>query len=258
MRKNREMRRLNKNIRRSIERIEKKLSMTDDTVYVGSVKFYIPNFPLDLIQRVLAYGHFWEEDSLKRLDKYLTRESVVFDIGANIGNHTIYWSKITDGVGVKRVYAFEPIDLTFSVLEKNVRINELGSVRVIINKVGLGREEGFAEVGDTQYDYSNIGKTSIRTSSSGPFKIISLDSYVNSANFRDKRIDFIKIDVENFEVELLFGAIETIKKYSPIIFIESFPNNFEKVDNLLKSLGYRMKEEFGGDNFLYIRQEEFK
>jgi FkbM family methyltransferase len=236
-------------------RLERKLSLTDDTVYIGNAKFYIPNFPLDLIQSCIAGGHYFEEETLRYLDKYLSRESVVFDLGANIGNHSIYWSKVTDGAGVKRVYAFEPVDLTFSILRKNIEINGLGN-KVILNRVGLGKKEGSAELYNV-YDYSNIGATALRAvngEEEGTFKIITLDSYIKSTDFRDNRIDMIKIDVEGFEEDVLLGARKTLEKYSPIIYIEAWPHNFGKIDRLLNSLGYKLEKDLGVDNYLYIRQ----
>ncbi|MDR2777344.1 MAG: FkbM family methyltransferase [Rickettsiales bacterium] len=244
---------------RSIERIEKKLSLTENIVYVGSVKFYIPNFPSDYIQRVIAEGHFFEERILKELDRYLDRGSVVLDVGANIGNHTLWWSKVTDAVGVKRVYAFEPIDLTFSALRRNIEINGLSGDRVIINEIGLGKDEGTAVI-DGKYDYHDVGRTSIRAETKGgaPFKIIPLDGYVKSVKFKDKKIDFIKIDVEGFEEDVLLGAKETLKKYSPIIFIEIFPDKFDRVNRLLDSLGYRLEKKFDDINHLYTKETQPK
>jgi FkbM family methyltransferase len=250
----RSIEKIERSIEKSIGRIEKKLSLTDNIVYVGNVKFYIPNFPIDLIQSVIAGGSFFEEEILKHIDKYLDRNSVVLDLGANLGNHTLYWSKVTDGVGVRRVYAFEPVDTTFSLLKKNIQINGLDSNKVIINEVGLGKTESSAEI--KKFNIDNIGGTQIRARADGkgPFKIISLDSYIKSSEFKDEKIDLIKIDVEGFEEDLLYGAKETLEKYNPVIFIEAWPENFEKIDKLLNSFGYELEEKLGNDNYLYIKQ----
>lgn len=72
----------------------------------------------------------------------------------------------------------------------------------------------------------------------------------------EKKIDFIKIDVEGFENEILLGGAELIKRDQPVIFVEIFEENVNTVDKTMKKLGYEMKESRSGDYLYLPRQEE--
>lgn len=230
--------------------ITRKLVIKDGITNVQDVEFYVPYYPTDFIQRILVEtGSFYEQDYiLGPLDRYLNKESIVFDAGANIGNHTLYWAKKT---GVKKVYAFEPVEDTFEILKKNISLNYLDSNKVVINNVGLGEFIGKASI--ETYNIENIGGTSIKMDNKGDLNVTTLDDYVKN-NFTEDRIDFLKIDVEGFEYELLLGSKEVLTKYSPIILVESFEDKFQKVNELLESYGYKLKENFPGFNYLYIKE----
>ncbi|MDR3079078.1 MAG: FkbM family methyltransferase [Rickettsiales bacterium] len=250
----RRTKRFSREMRRTLKMVITKLSMDDDAVvYVKGVKFWVPNFPADFIQRVIVAGEFFEQETLEVMDKYLSEDSVVFDIGANLGNHSLYWAKVSQGGrGVRRVHAFEPVDSTFAILKKNMELNGLAAGdRVVINNVALGARESRASI--DFYHLDNIGGTGIKTDADGTIRIISLDDYVASGAFRDEKIDLLKIDVEGFEDEVLAGARKTLEKYGPKIFIEAWENNFDKVNELLLSLGYGLEKYLGGADYLYSK-----
>lgn len=130
-------------------------------------------------------------------------------------------------------------------------MNYLDSNKVVINNVGLGEFIGKASI--KTYNIENIGGTSIKMDNKGDLNVTTLDDYVKN-NFTEDRIDFLKIDVEGFEYELLLGSKEVLTKYSPIILVESFEDKFQKVNELLESYGYKLKENFPGFNYLYIKE----
>ena len=75
----------------------------------------------------------------------------------------------------------------------------------------------------------------------------------DSLNIQEK-IDLIKIDVEGAEVEVLEGAIETIKKYKPVIVVESF-NRKNECDYILCNLGYKLKDIIReGEDYVYTTE----
>jgi FkbM family methyltransferase len=134
-------------------------------------------------------------------------------------------------------------------LQKNIELNNLQQ-KVALNNVGLGREKSRANL--KHYSMQNIGATWLQEDKNGDFILISLDEYTESNNFKENKIDFFKIDVEGFEYEVLLGAKDTLLKYKPKIFIETFPDNYNKVDELLEKYGYKMEKAFEWHNYLYV------
>jgi len=230
-----------------IDAIYNKLSLSDDTVILKNAKFYVPNAPRDDIQGTQLSARFYEEEILLKLDKYLNENSVVLDIGANVGNHTVYWGKISK---VNKIFAFEPVISTYCILEKNIEINNLSN-KVKLFNIGLGDKKTRAKIDIFSID--NIGATSINEDVNGDIKICALDDIYEINN--ESRIDFIKIDVEGFEKYVLEGAKHILLKHSPIIFIESFPgkDTYDYTYNFLKEMGYSNPIKFPDDNYLFIK-----
>lgn len=239
----------NYDLKGDIEQIEKKLSLYNDIVVINGVKVFVPNYPLDWIQKTIVNsGNFYEINYLKSVDKYLNKDSIILDIGANIGNHTLYWSKITNA---KKIYSFEPVDITFSILKKNIEINKLEN-KVVLNNIGLCDKDIKANA--EKYDINNIGETPLKEESDGSFTLTTLDNYIKN-NFKEEKIDFIKIDTEGFEYKILLGARETIKKYKPMICTEIFSDKFNDTNDLLEKYGYKLKEKVKSDNYLYVYEK---
>ena len=209
---------------------------------IKNALIYIPDYPIDHIQRLIVEtGDFYEIKDLKYLDQYLNNESIVLDIGANIGNHSIYWGKITN---VKKVHSFEPIKSTYEKLKTNVQINNLED-KVKIYNYGVGKSHCKANI--DYYDETNCGASTIAISQDGNIEIITIDSL----DIKDK-ISLIKIDTEGFELDVLKGAIKTINKYKPIIYVEIDLKNILKVEEFFKNNNYKRERQVKDTNYLYV------
>lgn len=233
--------------------LKQSIAQNGNIIDVLGVKFYVPYYPIDWIQRFLVEtGKFFKQDDvLDESVKYLDKNSVVLDIGANIGNHTLYWSKI---LKVKKVYAFEPVTNTYEILKKNIELNSITDDSVSINNIGLSDEKAKASIADKNHYFglTNIGGTSIKQDNNGDFNVTTLDDFMKE-NFKDDKIDLIKIDVECYEYKVLVGAKETLKKYNPVIIIECFDEYFEKVNSLLNDYGYVKTKDLPSSNYIYIK-----
>lgn len=153
------------------------------------------------------------------------------DIGANVGNHTVYFSKYCP---TATIYAFEPNVSSFQMLKENLEINECSNVEA--HCMALGNEKGF--VISRVPDQNKKGTALVEPAPSG-IPLMRLD------DFHKSHIDLIKIDVEGYELSVLSGAMETIKNDKPEIFIEIWDEfTLDQVQQMLDVHGYRLIERY--------------
>lgn len=158
------------------------------------------------------------------------KQSTAFDIGANIGNHALYFSRY-----LRCVHAFEPEPRTFELLKLNSALVD----NLVPHAIGLGDEQGrFLLHGS----FENTGASSILHPQEGRSVEISVDTIDNL--FGDLNdLALVKIDVEGFEANVLRGGMETIRRNQPVVTFEQWETEFtggtsESV-SLLKEAGYR-------------------
>lgn len=198
------------------------------------IKFYLPNIK-DVIQKIIYQTHnFYEDEMLEDIRNRVKESSEIIDIGANIGNHTIFFSSICEC----KVHAFEPQRSVFNVLEKNVQLNNQEN-QVELYDIALGEEENKGDI--KIVDSNNLGRSEIEQNINGEIIINTLDNFINLF----KNIDIIKIDVEGMELNVLKGAINTINKFKPLLYIETKKQeDFEIINNFLIPLGYEANRQF--------------
>ena len=208
------------------------------------VLFYLPYVRTDYIQfLIVAKEDFYEREMLDILKKkYISHDAVILDIGANIENHTVFFAKKCND---KHIYAFEPISETCQILLKNIELNSLEDIVSVYNfAVGNGRDHKAKII---KSDPTNIGGTHLSNDVNGNIEVKGLDELCF-----DHHIDFIKIDVEGFEIEVLRGAKQLMFRDAPTIFIEAFQKNYESVKALLESCGYRQVEALPDSNYVFV------
>jgi FkbM family methyltransferase len=140
----------------------------------------------------------------------------VLDVGANIGCTALALSQI---VGDGKVVAVEPVPRTFALLTKNV-----GTVPNIIRQnFAFGREAGTLPMQGSETNLSGAFIASeFHTGRAGHFtvdvSVRTVDETFPSLGL--EKLDFIKLDVEGFELDVLEGASETLRKYKPRVVLE--------------------------------------
>lgn len=184
---------------------------------------------------------FYELIKIQEMLTHIKDDTVVFDCGANIGNHTVFW-----GSRCKEVHAFEAFPQSFELLEKNMAVNHIQGKAY---KVLLGNNPGRYKVVTTKI---SRGATHFVPDPDGPFESVRLDDIVDPA----VKPGFIKIDVEGDELELLKGAKRILSESHPILWIEIhffYHNDLDaQVLNELKQYGYAE----GVDVFLSRRRKK--
>jgi len=212
-------------------------------------KFYLPYYRTDYIQqKILSERNYYEAANLNYICKQWHNGHVgerlkggqILDIGANIGNHTLFFFCECE---IGYAHCFEPIESTRKLLKRNLEINDLLD-KVEIHPVAVGEKPANAEV--DFYDSNNIGSTSLKVSQTGEIPIVCIDNI----KF-DKRIDLIKIDVEGFELQVLKGCIRTISTHLPYLMIEIRDEYLDEIKKLLMPLNYKVERLSGINYFFY-------
>lgn len=148
---------------------------------------------------------------------------VVLDLGAYCGTQTVDFSFAVGKLG--KVIAFEPDDITFSSLEKNIALGTYGNIQ--IHKMAVYSYDGVIEFKTTggmassvigNVEQSQQEGMHRKKLSSKEVKCITLDSIAKMHNL--ERCDFVKMDIEGSELDVLKSSIPFIKKYTPSFVIE--------------------------------------
>lgn len=187
------------------------------------------HYALDIsdYQEWLIYFHC-KSDSSDYVLNYLAKSEVILDIGANIGQTAFNMLQTQAKKGLSPiVYAFEPYPKTYQKLESNIRMNQ--TARINAFNIGLSNQKGLLHM--TQHSPSNSGGFRMTTDTQNTISVpvISLDEFVSEQQI--SRIDFIKIDVEGFELTVLEGAKQVIRQFKPILVFEY------SVENILAQNG---------------------
>ncbi|MDK4705017.1 FkbM family methyltransferase [Rhizobium sp. CNPSo 4062] len=177
---------------------------------------------------------FYERELLDALASYLSPGDFVLDVGANIGNHTIYFA----GVSKCFVAAFEPNPRVVNILRRNIAANDLTS-RVEVHDIGLSDHRGVGQMVEGDFA-NNLGAYKLQEIVGTGIGFCPLDDIK-----LPHRPRLIKIDVEGMELQVLRGAKKTISDASPIISLEcSNGNELSLIDQYLSDLGYSCIDAF--------------
>jgi len=169
--------------------------------------------------------------------KFLKDNSIVIDVGANIGVFSVYAANLCSN---GKVYSFEPRREAYEALFKNVSLYD----NIEIFNLAVGNEDGKVKlllsenVASSTVIYDSRNEDSLKTSI---VEMTSLDSFV----FRNHlpKIDFIKIDTAGNEIKIIEGAKEVIKKYSPTLSISVY-EDYNKIFDLIHKINplYKAKK----------------
>jgi FkbM family methyltransferase len=175
------------------------------------------------------YGEY-SEGEVDVFRKVLQPGDVAIDVGANIGALAIPMARLVGPGGL--VYAFEASAANLKLLKENVRQNQLGDVITVV-PCAASDKTGTLKV-DKQ---SALHAYSRRDINEGEFEVecIAIDEYGLP------RCKLIKIDVDGHELQVLDGAVETIRRCKPVIYIENeIDHKREAVVAWLVEHGYRL------------------
>jgi FkbM family methyltransferase len=218
------------------------LNKNKDT-YLIEIRFNNTRFfirPLILSDVVMTSG-VWEP-YVKRMF-VVKKGDVIIDVGAHIGTYTIPLALQVGANG--KVIALEPNDKNADILEKNIKINKLSNI--ILVKKAAAKQTGMINLrltSDPMLSMINsdadVDTTSVKT--------VDLDSLIDELSI--VKVDWLKIDAEGFELEVLGGAKNILQKFTPKIIIETRQENQEKMKEILLRHGYHNIRHLSGEYFV--------
>ncbi len=193
----------------------------------GGIPVSLEGFDGDHITRVIKRTHdFFEAEILKSVGD-LDPTGAIVDVGAFIGNHSVYFGLFTDA---SEVIAIEPNPVALPLLETNIDLNGLSSKVQMIN-CAVGAEEGI--VGMREGRRFNRGRTVVVEGSDT--KLRTLDDIVG-----DTEVSVLKVDVEGYEAKVFKGASELLSQQAPVVYAEARTKKRKRIlDESLGIFGYK-------------------
>ena len=208
-----------------------------DSVYG---KFIVPRTCLFQAEALVKTGRTHIEDELRNIFaivETLPTNAIIVDGGTNAGFFTIPVAYMTRHFNT-RIIAFEPQRQLFQAVGGSLALN--GYRNVFLHNCGLGAEPGIAQLPAIDYsvvqDFGTVqlsDETTVEEDGWMNDRVVDITS-IDAMDLPG--LDFFKLDVEGYEVPALTGALETIKKYRPWIWVEYFITGADTIKQALNDL----------------------
>ena len=195
-------------------------------------RFSVAN-PFDLIHGSLLKGRFFELRELTFIEDWVGSGAAIVEVGAYVGNHVVYYARFMQP---RTIVVLEPNPDAIALLRRNLEMNGVRTADLSLLGAGVGAGAGnYALVREGS---ANGGATRLVPSETGAVKSMALDDVIPG------KVDFIKIDVEGMELEVLAGAARMIAESRPKIMIEVFRAQTARFEKWLHEQRYRITHQF--------------
>lgn len=173
---------------------------------------------------------FYESWILEYIEKNYHKNKNIIDVGANFGNHVKFFANFLE---YDFIYAFEPQQENYELLKNNTQTN------CISWNCALGASTCKCNLNVPDEENCGLYKIAEINSASSYIDMYAID------DFKFSYITLMKIDVEGYEYQVILGAIRTIIKWKPVLFVET---NDVRVHEILSLLGYTTGRKFYENN----------
>lgn len=196
------------------------------------LRFYVWN-PYDSVQRTLLKSRFFEAAELECVKQWVGPGARIVEVGAYVGNHSVYYLRFMQPSALT---IFEPDPAIMPLLERNLAANPCtGLTPKMYALAAANREARYHVVND---DAENQGVMHLVADDDGTIRSTTLDSTIRGA------VDFIRIDAESMELEVLEGAAHIIGESRPKIMIKVLNDHTDAFNQWLAANRYRMVRTF--------------
>ena len=193
------------------------------------------NHHIDHIGRgVTISKNFYEIEMLDYIKKNIKKRGTYIDVGANIGNHTVFFAKFC----ADKVIAIEPVKENFELLEKNIIDNNL--TNCVLHEKGISKDGRSLGVNIVPL---NMGSCDL-TEEGDDIQTMTVDE------LELDEITLIKIDCEGMSMEVLKSFLPLIKKYKPHVFVEATKAELSVIQKLT---GYKVIGKFNATPTYYLK-----
>jgi len=198
----------------------KKIEIIDDNVIMTSrqhdIKIACMKGDVRIAPIESLSSDYYEKNDTEMIYNLIEDNSILFDIGTNIGWYSIGIDKHKKNVNV---YSFEPILKVFENLKFNLKLNESKNIQIFNHGFyDQNKEQTFYFYPDASGYSSNVPFPEKKGFETVQCKLVKLDDFIDKNKI--SHIDFIKCDVEGAELFVFKGGIKTIEQFQPIVLSE--------------------------------------
>jgi FkbM family methyltransferase len=201
---------------------------------INGYKLYASKGDMPLLQ----YYGCYEPITTNLLSKIIKKGDSVVDVGANVGYYTLLFSNLVGPSG--KVYAFEPDPINFDHLKKNIELNK--ATNIIAEQKAVSSHSGIVKL--FLHGTDNVSHTIVKDVYKGS-KCIDVESVILHEYFDGINIDFVKIDAEGADDEIIYSMIKglfntkILFEYNPDILSKKSKYPTKLLDYLF-NLNYRL------------------
>tara|TARA_B100002019_G_C21221978_1_gene575236 strand:- start:399 stop:1241 length:843 start_codon:yes stop_codon:yes gene_type:complete len=206
------------------------------------------------------------ENNLYKITNYLdkNKKKVLVDVGANIGSVTLPLAQLFH---LSNIISIEPTKYAYFKLKKNLDLNPDIKKRVTLHNMFISNKKEKINYVHSSWNFSSKSHTHkihMGTLKQTSNKTRSLSQLLQKTK---KKIDFIKIDVDGYEMEVLKSGQKIIKKHKPLIYFEFAPYLYKEfgytaknlIDFIIKDLNYRFfNENFKKEENIYKMEKNLQ
>ena len=201
---------------------------------------------------IYAFGGI-EIETSRAYRRLVKAGDVVLDLGANIGAHTLPLAQLVGDAG--RVYAFEASDHAFARQQRNIALNPALAAHIVSLQALLVADPAAAKPKGipSSWPLEETGERDLHPVHLGQYHSVQaarplrLDDWLVESGV--SRIDFVKLDVDGYEIDVLRGGRELFKRYRPVLLMEFMPyifpergQTFAELLSLLRDFGYQAED----------------
>jgi len=205
--------------------------------------------PYDSICQAIILNGFYERELLQGMCALVKdKNGIALDIGANIGNHSLFFSKHFNAV-----IAFEPVPNNCLLLKANLFLNQNQNINLIEKALSdtntkMGIDKGNSK--NTNNTISELHKKDEDAANQIMVDVVVGDEVIEKLDIKQK-VNLVKIDVEGHEPFVVAGLRKTISTHQPIVYWEAFSKDeAEKTKALLMEMGY--------SNFYHLTTKKYQ